>query len=158
MLWQEELLQSGSIRMFKLGSDQESYAVLFHNDYIEAIKKRCNSELKAVKKFIAVLLDKSQDISVGRSVLAELGFSDDDIRWAEILVFVHFFLICATGSTNYSRDLVQECLLTVKSANSYWFCFPGAGEFMKCYIRGRNAVLSTIRKSKYKQISRPVQS
>ena len=67
-------------------------------------------------------------------------------------------LIHATGSEPIiiPRELVRECLLTVKSANSYWFCFPGAGEFMKCYIRGRNAVLSTIRKSKYQQILRPV--
>ena len=74
------MLKNGAIRMFKLGGDQESYAVLFRDDYMQAIQKRCSSELKSVRKFTTVLLDKSRDISVSRSVLAELGFSDDDIK------------------------------------------------------------------------------
>lgn len=50
------------------------------------------------------------------------------------------------------RGLVQDRLLTVRTPSTYWFCFPGAGEFMKSYIKGRQAIMSVIRKSKYQQI------
>jgi len=124
----DELQHNGVVRMFKLGGEQESLAILFEKDFIELIKRRCaNSSL--IEKFVKNLLKKIRDINVDKSTLAQSGFSENDIK-----------------------GLVQDCLLTVRSATTYWFCFPGAGEFMKCYIKGRQAIISAIKKSKYQQI------
>lgn len=56
----------------------------------------------------------------------------------------------------FVRTLIQDCLLTVRTTSTYWFCFPGAGEFMKTYLKGRQSVLSAVRKSKYHQILQSV--
>jgi len=124
----DELQHSGVIRMFKLGGEQDSLAILFENDFIQLIKRRCNNS-SLIEKFIKNVLRKIHDISIDKSTLTQSGFSEDDIK-----------------------GLVQECLLTVRTPSTYWFCFPGAGEFMRSYRKGRQAILSAIRKSKYQQI------
>jgi Serine-threonine protein kinase 19. len=51
-----------------------------------------------------------------------------------------------------SSDLVSAGLLTLRSAASFWFSFPNAGEFMRTYLKGRKSVLRTIRKCKFSEI------
>jgi len=114
--------------MFKLGGEQESLAILFESDFIQLIRQRCNNS-SLVEKFIRNVLKKIHDINIDKSTLAQSGFLENDIK-----------------------GLVQDRLLTVRTPSTYWFCFPGAGEFMKSYIKGRQAIMSVIKKSKYQQI------
>ena len=53
-------------------------------------------------------------------------------------------------------QLVKACVLTVRDVGSWWIAIPSAGVFMKSFIRGRKAVLTMIRKCKYKEIIREV--
>jgi len=46
--------------------------------------------------------------------------------------------------------------LTVKDLGTWWLSIPNAGTFMKCLLRGRKAVLTMIRKCKYREILRQV--
>lgn len=124
----DELQHNGLIRMFKLGGEQESLAILFESDFIQLIRQRCNNS-SLVEKFIRNVLKKIHDINIDKSTLAQSGFLENDIK-----------------------GLVQDRLLTVRTPSTYWFCFPGAGEFMKSYIKGRQAIMSVIKKSKYQQI------
>ena len=76
---QDELQHNGVVRMFKLGGEQESLAILFEKDFIELIKRRCaNSSL--IEKFVKNLLKKIRDINVDKSTLAQSGFSENDIK------------------------------------------------------------------------------
>ena len=47
-------------------------------------------------------------------------------------------------------------MLTVRDVGSWWLAIPSAGLYMKSFIRGRKAVLTMIRKSKYKEILQSV--
>lgn len=65
--------------MFKLGGEQDSLAILFENDFIQLIKRRCNNS-SLIEKFIKNVLRKIHDISIDKSTLTQSGFSEDDIK------------------------------------------------------------------------------
>ncbi|XP_075774372.1 winged helix repair factor 1-like [Pelodiscus sinensis] len=48
--------------------------------------------------------------------------------------------------------LVSAGVLTVRDAGSWWLAVPGAGRFVKCFIKGRKAVQAMIQKAKYKEV------
>jgi len=76
---QDELQHNGVIRMFKLGGEQESLAILFESDFIQLIKRRCNNS-SLIEKFIKNVLTKIHDINIDKSKLAQSGFSENDIK------------------------------------------------------------------------------
>lgn len=43
-------------------------------------------------------------------------------------------------------------VLTVRDAGSWWLAVPGAGRFIKCFVKGRQAVLGMVRKAKYREL------
>lgn len=51
------------------------------------------------------------------------------------------------------RQLVNAGVLTVRDAGSWWLAVPGAGRFIKCFVKGRQAVLSMVRKAKYRELA-----
>lgn len=53
-------------------------------------------------------------------------------------------------------ELVNTGLLAVRTASSYWFSVPSVGMFMKTYLKGRKAVMASVRKAKYSEILLPV--
>ncbi|XP_057367027.1 serine/threonine-protein kinase 19-like [Daphnia carinata] len=124
----DELNQTGVIRLFKLGSEEESLAVLFMEQYEELIERKC-TDLALAKKFIIKILKQIKEISVEKAVLISAGFTETDIK-----------------------TIINNCLLTVRTSTTYWFAFPGAGEFMKVYAKGRQNVIRLVKKSKYQQI------
>ncbi|XP_027629933.1 serine/threonine-protein kinase 19 [Tupaia chinensis] len=50
------------------------------------------------------------------------------------------------------RHLVNAGVLTVRDAGSWWLAVPGAGRFIKCFVKGRQAVLGMVRKAKYREL------
>ena len=56
----------------------------------------------------------------------------------------------------FFRHLVKAGVLNVRDVGSWWIAIPGAGLFMKSFIRGRKASLTMIRKCKYKEILKRV--
>lgn len=71
--------QKGIIRLFKLGADQDSLAVLFKDQFLQLIEKRC-SKSPVITKFTTKILDHINEISVEKSVLLKAGFTEDDIK------------------------------------------------------------------------------
>lgn len=65
--------------MFKLGSEEESLAVLFMEQYKELIERRC-SDSALVKRFVIKILKKIKEISVEKAVLVSAGFTETDIK------------------------------------------------------------------------------
>ncbi|KAF6365411.1 serine/threonine kinase 19 [Rhinolophus ferrumequinum] len=49
-------------------------------------------------------------------------------------------------------QLVNAGVLTVRDAGSWWLAVPGAGRFIKCFVKGRQAVLGMVRKAKYREL------
>ena len=54
------------------------------------------------------------------------------------------------------RQLLKASVLTVKAVGSWWLAVPNTGMFMKSLLRGRKAILTMIKKSKYKEILKNV--
>lgn len=50
------------------------------------------------------------------------------------------------------RQLVNAGVLTVRDAGSWWLAVPGAGRFIKYFVKGRHAVLGMVRKAKYREL------
>ena len=51
---------------------------------------------------------------------------------------------------------MKASVLTVRSLGSWWVAVPSAGIFMKSFLRGRKALLTMVRKCKYREILRKV--
>ncbi|EHB16086.1 Serine/threonine-protein kinase 19 [Heterocephalus glaber] len=48
--------------------------------------------------------------------------------------------------------LVNAGVLTVRDVGSWWLAVPGAGRFIKYFVKGRQAVLGMVRKAKYREV------
>ncbi|XP_043819335.1 serine/threonine-protein kinase 19 isoform X1 [Dromiciops gliroides] len=77
----------------------------------------------------------------GEIRVIQLGFDSD----AQGIVFTEDF--------RTKVQLVNAGVLTVRDAGSWWLSVPGAGRFVKYFVKGRQAVLGMVRKSKYRELS-----
>ncbi|XP_066472627.1 inactive serine/threonine-protein kinase 19 isoform X3 [Tiliqua scincoides] len=85
---------------------------------------------RTVQKFLDSVVSSCPDISFDKGkMLKDFGFRDTEIT-----------------------ELVNAGVLTVRDAGSWWLAVPGAGRFVKCFIKGRKAVLNMIEKAKYKEV------
>lgn len=128
-----DLRSTGEIRLFKLGSEASEFGVVFTEDYKEHVRT-FTADLSiskvVVEKFLSTVVSHCQDISLNKhKMMYEFQFKDEEIT-----------------------QLVKACVLTVRDVGSWWVAIPSAGMYMKSFMRGRKAVLTMIRKCKYKEI------
>ncbi|XP_045353724.1 serine/threonine-protein kinase 19 isoform X1 [Leopardus geoffroyi] len=84
----------------------------------------------AVQKFLASVLPACGDLSFQQDQMTQtFGFRDPEIT-----------------------QLVNAGVLTVRDAGSWWLAVPGAGRFIKYFVKGRQAVLGMVRKAKYREL------
>ncbi|XP_053158827.1 serine/threonine-protein kinase 19 isoform X2 [Hemicordylus capensis] len=127
-----QLKDDGRIRMFQHSFDADTFVVTFTDNYISKVLEFVSGKESArtVKKFLDSVLSSCPDISFDkRRLLKEFGFRDTEIT-----------------------QLVNAGVLTVRDAGSWWLAVPGAGRFIKCFIKGRKSVLGMIEKAKYKEV------
>nr|KAF6463238.1 serine/threonine kinase 19 [Molossus molossus] len=96
------------------------------------VLKACDgrSYAGAVQKFLASVLPACGDLSVQQDQMTQtFGFRDMEIT-----------------------QLVNAGVLTVRDAGSWWLAVPGAGRFIKHFVKGRQAVLGMVRKAKYREL------
>nr|XP_056718595.1 serine/threonine-protein kinase 19 [Euleptes europaea] len=127
-----QMKDEGRIRMFQQGFDVDNLVVTFTDSYKSKVLEFVSGKEFActVRKFLDSVLTSCSDISFDKKrMLGEFGFSDAEIT-----------------------QLVNAGVLTVRDAGSWWLAVPGAGRFVKCFIRGRKAVLGMIQKAKYKEV------
>ncbi|KAM9391400.1 inactive serine/threonine-protein kinase 19-like isoform 4-T4 [Pholidichthys leucotaenia] len=83
-----------------------------------------------VKKFLEKVVSSSTDLSFTKDkMLQQFLFTDSEIT-----------------------QLVKSGVLTVRDAGSWWLSIPNSGKFTKYLIKGRKAVLSMVKKSKYGEV------
>lgn len=130
----DELQACNKVRLFKLGAADSSLAVVFTEDLkkivLSATETQCSN---VIKKFFDIVLNEIRDVSVEKNILRER------------------FHLCEHDVS----ELVNTGLLAVRTVNSYWFSVPSVGPFMKSYLKGRKAVLMSVRKAKYSEILLP---
>lgn len=128
----EELRNAGEVRLFKLGCDTDDICIIFTEDYNKHVTKfnhgRKHEEL--VNKFLTEVLPCNNDLCVSHDLLIDKHkFTDSDI----------------TG-------LINAGVLTVRDVGSWWLAIPGAGIFMRYFIKGRKAIIAMIKRCKYREI------
>lgn len=125
----DELQACNKVRLFKLGAADSSLAVVFTED----LKKFVATETQfsnVIKKFFDIVLNEIRDVSIEKNILRKrFHLSEHDVS-----------------------ELVNAGLLAVRTASGYWFSVPSVGPFMKSYLKGRKAVLASVRKAKYSEI------
>ncbi|KAM3847551.1 inactive serine/threonine-protein kinase 19 isoform 1-T2 [Vipera latastei] len=127
-----QLKNEGRIRMFQHSFEADFFVVAFMDSYISKVQQFITGKdfARTVRKFLDSVLTTCPDISFDKKkMLRDFGFSDTEIT-----------------------QLVNAGVLTVRDAGSWWLAVPGAGRFIKCFIKGRKAVLGMIQKSKYKEV------
>ncbi|KAM4640673.1 inactive serine/threonine-protein kinase 19 [Discoglossus pictus] len=126
------LQQKGEVCLVQTGVDLDTFLVVMTEDLRKSTLKSCDGDTKApiVHKFLDSGLLSSPNISYGREEMMEKHrFSDGEIT-----------------------QLVRSGLLTVRDAGSWWLAVPGAGRFFTHFIKGRKALLSQIRRARYKEV------
>ncbi|XP_053329966.1 serine/threonine-protein kinase 19 [Spea bombifrons] len=126
------LQQNGELCLIQPGFDPDAFLVVMAEDLRRAALASCDGNARApiVNKFLESGLFSSSKISYGREeVMQKHRFSDREIT-----------------------QLVRAGLLTVRDAGSWWLSLPGAGKFVTHFIKGRKALLSQIRRSRYKEV------
>ncbi|XP_028911225.1 serine/threonine-protein kinase 19 [Ornithorhynchus anatinus] len=127
-----ELREQGEVRLFQLGFDADAQGVIFTEDFkTKALAasggRRCEG---TVRRFLDSVLPACGDLSFQQEQMAQtFGFRDQEIT-----------------------QLVNAGILTVRDAGSWWLAVPGAGRFVKVFVKGRQAVLGMIRKARYRQL------
>ncbi|KAM6182390.1 inactive serine/threonine-protein kinase 19 [Erethizon dorsatum] len=128
----KELQEQGEIRIVQLGFDSDAHGIIFTEDYRTRVLKACDSRpcAGAVQKFLASVLPACGDLSFQQDQMMQtFGFTDSEIT-----------------------HLVNAGVLTVRDAGSWWLAVPGAGRFVKCFVKGRRAVLGMVRKARYREL------
>ncbi|XP_024413354.3 inactive serine/threonine-protein kinase 19 isoform X2 [Desmodus rotundus] len=131
----KELQEQGEIRVVQLGFDLDAHGIILAEDYRTRVLKACSgrSYAGAVQKFLASVLPACRDLSFQQDQMTRtFGFSDTEIT-----------------------QLVNAGIFTVRDAGSWWLAVPGAGRFIKYFVKGRQAVLGMVRKAKYRELLLP---
>ncbi|XP_020829973.1 winged helix repair factor 1 [Phascolarctos cinereus] len=128
-----ELREQGKIRVIQLGFDSDAQGIVFTEDFRTKALESCRGQPfeGTVQRFLAVVLPACGDLSFQQDQMIQtFGFRDCEIT-----------------------QLVNAGVLTVRDAGSWWLSVPGAGRFVKYFVKGRQAVLGMVRKSKYRELS-----
>ena len=132
------LLEKGDIKLFKTSLGDEQLCIMFTKDYYDHVKMLClddsqvKKKNKVIQQFLDFVLPDFKDISINENVLLKKhGFQDTDVT-----------------------KLIEQGILTVKNAGTWWLSIPNLGQFLKVLRKGRQAMIQTIKRTKYKEINR----
>ena len=101
-----------------------------------------NSKVHCVKMPLTATLS-------GWKEVVDIVIADISFPFVKMMTIYISIIFC------YSQ-LVKASVLTVRDVGSWWLAIPCAGIYMKSFIRGRKAMLTMIRKCKYKEILQKV--
>ncbi|XP_052630880.1 LOW QUALITY PROTEIN: serine/threonine-protein kinase 19 [Harpia harpyja] len=82
-----------------------------------------------VRRFLDSAVAACPELSYEQSRMRALGFEDGDVT-----------------------QLVAAGVLTVRDAGSWWLAVPGVGRFVRAFVRGRQALLGAVRRSRHREV------
>ncbi|XP_064622255.1 inactive serine/threonine-protein kinase 19-like [Lineus longissimus] len=129
-----ELRTRGDVRMFKMStSEADEFCLVFTEDYkrhviLHTVKSGAN--LALVERFFDTVIKECPDISFDKQkLMTQYKFKEEEIH-----------------------QLIKCGVLNTRDVGSWWLSIPDLGIFIKSFLRGRKAVITMIRKSKYREI------
>ncbi|XP_012596590.2 winged helix repair factor 1 isoform X1 [Microcebus murinus] len=150
----KELQEQREIRIIQLGFDSDAHGIIFTEDYRTRVLKACDGQpyAGAVQKFLDLVLPACGDLSFQQDQMIQtFGFRDSEITPTTGRVSGHERRASERRSC-LNEHLVNAGVFNVRDAGSWWLAVPGAGRFIKYFVKGRQAVLGMVRKAKYREL------
>ncbi|XP_069762089.1 inactive serine/threonine-protein kinase 19-like [Narcine bancroftii] len=127
-----EMKDLGAVRIFQFGFDMDVFGVVFSEDYRSKVlaATAMRESAATVQRFLETVLNSCTDVGFTEDqMLKQFSFRDQEIT-----------------------QLVNAGVLTVRDIGSWWLAIPGAGRFVKYFVKGRKTLLGMIRKTKYNEV------
>ena len=83
VFFQLMLRDSGRVRLFKLGEAGDDFAVVFSEEYLPHVGSHLGNT-PLCRKFVGTALTECRDVSVSKTRLKELHFSEDEISYVTL--------------------------------------------------------------------------
>ncbi|XP_072704136.1 inactive serine/threonine-protein kinase 19 isoform X1 [Ciconia boyciana] len=125
------LRDEGRIRLLHLGLGADTLGVVFMEPYKEKVLAAVAGTPRAglVRRFLDSAVAACPDLGYEQGRVRALGFEDGDVT-----------------------QLVAAGVLTVRDAGSWWLAVPGVGRFVRALVRGRQALLGVVRRSRHREV------
>jgi len=148
----EQLYRASKLRIFKLLSGKNDYAVVKKDDYMNGIRKAQEKFENATvfDKFIENVLSKHFDVYISKSTLISLLCKD---KMGNKENFDGKKIERPTGEEEAAiTALVNSGLLLTQNADNFMFCVPNAGSFVASLVKGRKEIISILKRQKFKEL------
>ncbi|KAG0562676.1 hypothetical protein KC19_9G164400 [Ceratodon purpureus] len=140
----ERLKLERVVRVFKLNTGQDDYAIMFMADYLALIdlaktrlaKKHTEGEMAVFDWFVHHVLPSHADAGITHSKLVELLSEGGDVEDRHISLLMNAGLL--------TRQLVDS--------TAYWLALPNVGFLLKSLASGRKEIVSFLSRRKYREI------
>jgi len=143
----DTMRRKNEVRMYKLVSQQDEFAIVYTADLTEhidnLIQSLSESDLSRARaavltRFISELLPSTWEVSVLREqLLAKIHSSD---------------LLPHLSPDDAISYLVNCGLLLGRDRNAYWFAIPGTGSLISDISKGRKELLQVIKRKPHKEM------
>lgn len=140
----ERLKLEGVVRIFKLNTGQDDYAIMFMADYLAQIdvaksrlaKKHTAEEMAVFDWFVHHVLPSHPDAGITHSKFVELLSEGGGVEDRHISLLMNAGLL--------TRQLVDS--------TAYWLAIPNAGFLLKSLTSGRKEIVSFLSRRKYREM------
>ena len=140
----ERLKLERVVRIFKLNTGQDDYAIMFMADYLAQIalaknrlmKKHTEQEIAVFDWFVHHVLPSHADASITHLKLVELLSEGGEVEDRHISLLMNAGLL--------TRQLVDS--------TAYWLAIPNVGFLLKNLANGRKEIVSFLSRRKYREM------
>jgi len=140
----EKLKLERSVRIFKLNTGQDDYAIMFMADYLAQIdtakvrlgKKHSVEDMAVFDWFVSHVLPSHVDAGITHLKLVELLSEGGDVKDGQISLLMNAGLV--------TRQLVDS--------TAYWLAIPSIGFLLKSLSSGRKEIVSFLSRRKYREM------
>lgn len=141
----DQLRRQNTIRMFKLLSGKDDYALLPTAEYVSLayaakealLTKKGETEPDSVfDRFVTRLLPACYDVSVSKAQLQQYLVLDPKLKLNESDITL----------------LVNAGLLILRGIDTFWFSIPSIGPSLKSCIQGRQEIITRLKRQKWREL------
>ncbi|KAL1329850.1 hypothetical protein HN51_047042 [Arachis hypogaea] len=139
----ESLRRDKVLRIFKLNTGQDDYAIMFLDDYIKQIDQvfkrmegKKEMEYEVFGWFKNYVLDLKLETGIEHQELCSLLSLGGKVKDSHITLLINAGVII--------RQLIDP--------NMYWFAIPNVGTLLKGLAQGRNELISLLSRRRYKEM------
>eukprot|EP01111_Echinosteliopsis_oligospora_P006443 TRINITY_DN2058_c0_g1_i1.p1 TRINITY_DN2058_c0_g1~~TRINITY_DN2058_c0_g1_i1.p1 ORF type:complete len:230 (+),score=51.47 TRINITY_DN2058_c0_g1_i1:252-941(+) len=132
----DKLKREGKVRIFKLLSGKNDFAVVSMKEYINVVelsRDKSKEKPSIFDNFISKVIPNYIEPHITKKRLLDLLFDGDK-------------------DENHISAMVNAGILLMDEADSFWFAIPLSGAYVASLSRGRKEILSMLKRQKFKEL------